>query len=75
MNVRIYGAQQDEALRESDNDGSMDNGGTYRQTTTADWQSIFVTCRSTMVDGHLKKGIFRDLSSQLGFERKTVARQ
>jgi hypothetical protein len=57
----------------SDNEGVVDNGGTYRQTTAADRQSIFVTCRSTMVDGHLKKGIFRDFSTQLGFERKTVA--
>jgi hypothetical protein len=52
-----------------------DNDDTYRQTTAADRQCIFIACRSTMVNGRLKRGIFSSLAKQLGFERKTIARQ
>jgi hypothetical protein len=31
-----------------------DNDDTYQQTTAADRQCIFRTCRSTMVNGRLK---------------------
>jgi hypothetical protein len=53
----------------------VDNDGTYRQTTAADQQNIFYACRSTMVEGTTQRGIFNELANQLGFERKTVARQ
>jgi hypothetical protein len=57
------------------NDEPVNNDGTYRQTTAADQQTIFLACRSTMVKGKTKRGIFNELTNQLEFERKTVARQ
>jgi hypothetical protein len=47
----------------------------HRTTTYGDRQSIFFVCRSTMVNGHLKPGIQKELASQLGVSRITVSRQ
>jgi len=48
---------------------------TMRNTTAADRKAIFITCFSSMRDGVLKRGVFRELATTMGFERKTVARQ
>jgi len=40
-----------------------------------DQKVIFFVVRSTIVNGGMKTGIFRELANQLGFERRAVARQ
>jgi hypothetical protein len=65
----------EETNSDIDGRGALDNGGTYQQTTAADWQSIFVACWNTKVNGKLKQGTIQDIASQLGFECKTVSRQ
>jgi hypothetical protein len=53
----------------------VEDGLNHRTTTDGDRQSIFFVCRSTMVNGHLKSGIQKELASQLGVSRMTVSRQ
>jgi hypothetical protein len=57
----------------TDDEEAVDNDDTYGQTIVADRQCIFIACRSTMVNGRLKRGIFSSLAKQLGFECKTIA--
>lgn len=53
----------------------LDNDVPNRQTTASDRQAIFCTCKSTMVDGRVKKGIFSELAKQLKFKPGTISTQ
>jgi hypothetical protein len=53
----------------------VENEHSHRSTTCGERQSIFFTCRSTMVNGHLKAGIQKELAKQLGLSRMTISRQ
>jgi hypothetical protein len=55
-----------------DNGEPLDNGVPYRQTTAEDRQVIFFTCRSTMVNGRPKEGIFQELANQLRFKPRLL---
>jgi hypothetical protein len=46
-----------------------------KDTSFSDRQTIFFTCRASLMDGHLKKGIQSELARLLGFDRKTINRQ
>jgi hypothetical protein len=47
----------------------------YRTTTFADRYAIFMTCKATMVNGHLKNVIQGELARLLGISRGTVSLQ
>jgi hypothetical protein len=57
----------------SDND--VEDERLYRTTTFADRYAIFMTCKSTMVNGHLKNGIQGVLARLLRISRGTVSQQ
>jgi hypothetical protein len=60
---------------DSDNGDDVEDAAKYRTTTSVDRFAIFMTCRSTMVNGRVKKGIQIALANQLGISRVTVSRQ
>jgi hypothetical protein len=59
----------------ADNDEVVDHGVPCRQTMAEHRQVIFFTCRTTMVNGKLKKGIFKELVSQLQFKPRIIAKK
>lgn len=60
---------------DTDTDNDVEDPRQYRTTVFADRYAIFYACRSTMVNGHLKIGIQKELAKQLGISRITVSRQ
>jgi hypothetical protein len=59
----------------SDNGDRDEHERRYRTTTMADRYAIFMTCKSTMVNGHIKSGIQKELAELLGLSSITVSRQ
>ena len=53
----------------------VEDENNHRTTTYSDRQSIFFVMRSTMVNGHVKPGILKELADQLGVSRMTISRQ
>jgi hypothetical protein len=61
-------------IEDAVNDEPVDNGVPYRQTTAEDRMMIFMTVKSTMVEGRPKHGIFRALADQLKFKPRIIAK-
>jgi hypothetical protein len=60
---------------DTDNGDPVEHERRYRTTTMADRYAIFMTCKSTMVNGRLKSGIQKELAELLGISSTTVSRQ
>jgi hypothetical protein len=52
----------------------VDNDVPCRQTTAEQRQVIFFTCRSTMVNGKVKRGIYNELALQHQFKPRVIAK-
>jgi hypothetical protein len=60
---------------DSDNDDPVEDPRHHRTTTMAERHALFLTIRSTMANGRVKKGIQKELACQLGLSRVTICRQ
>jgi hypothetical protein len=60
---------------DTDHEDAVEREALYRTTTFADRYAIFMTCKATMVNGRVEKGIQKKLAGLLGLSRGTVSRQ
>jgi hypothetical protein len=60
---------------DTDNEDAVEDMPGRKNTTAADRAIIFYACKTSMENGHLKNGIFKELASQLGFKPKAISRQ
>jgi hypothetical protein len=72
--MEIQNFKMEELAANAVNSEPVDNGVPCRQTTAEHRQVIFFTCRTTMVNGKPKKGIFKELASQLQFKPRIIAK-
>jgi DNA-binding transcriptional regulator YdaS (Cro superfamily) len=59
----------------TDSEDDVEDPRRYRSTTMDERYAIFLTVRTTMVDGRVKNGIHSELAKQLGLSRVTISRQ